>query len=384
DELTGAGWQVERTNMEEEIPLRHWHLNDPGVVPNLLQTGAGSPTGICVYEGSTLPPMFRGQLIHCDAGPSIVRGYLVENDRAGYRATSVSVLDGAANRWFRPSDVCVAPDGSLIVADWYDPGVGGHKMGDVDHGRMFRVTLPGQGSVYRSPPTDFSTPAGCVAALKSPNSATRATAWLALHKMQSVAEAELEKVFRQAPEAHQRARALWLLGKIDQRQQHYVDLAAQDQDAHIRITAVRLARQTLPSILPLVGRLVRDPSAQVRRELAIALRHNRDPQAAELWAELASQHDGADRWYLEALGIGADQQWDAFLGAWLKKAGDWTQSGAGRDIVWRSRGKQTPALLAKIITDPSTPPETVPRYFRAFDFLAGAEKDAALKSILGQ
>ena len=45
DEMTGAGWQTPRTNMEEEIPLRHWHLNDPGVVPNLLQTGAGSPTG---------------------------------------------------------------------------------------------------------------------------------------------------------------------------------------------------------------------------------------------------------------------------------------------------------------------------------------------------
>ena len=39
DEMTGAGWQAKRTNMEKEIPLRHWHLNDPGVVPNLLQTG---------------------------------------------------------------------------------------------------------------------------------------------------------------------------------------------------------------------------------------------------------------------------------------------------------------------------------------------------------
>ena len=41
DEVTGAGWQVNRTNMEAEVPLRHWHLNDPGVVPNLLQTGPG-------------------------------------------------------------------------------------------------------------------------------------------------------------------------------------------------------------------------------------------------------------------------------------------------------------------------------------------------------
>ena len=38
DEMTGAGWRANRTNMEDSIPLRHWHLNDPGVVPNLLQT----------------------------------------------------------------------------------------------------------------------------------------------------------------------------------------------------------------------------------------------------------------------------------------------------------------------------------------------------------
>jgi glucose/arabinose dehydrogenase len=68
DEMTGAGWQAERTNWEKEIPQRHWHLNDPGVVPNMLITGAGSPTGITVYEGNLLPEKLRNQVIHCDAG----------------------------------------------------------------------------------------------------------------------------------------------------------------------------------------------------------------------------------------------------------------------------------------------------------------------------
>ena len=132
DERTGAGWQVPRTNIEADIPRRHWHANDPGVVPNLLQTGGGSPTGICVYEGTLLPERFRGSLIHCDAGPNVVRAYHVQPAGAGYEATSETVVDGSADRWFRPSDVCVAPDGSLIVADWYDPGVGGHGMGDTE------------------------------------------------------------------------------------------------------------------------------------------------------------------------------------------------------------------------------------------------------------
>jgi hypothetical protein len=116
--------------------------------------------------------------------------------------------------------------------------------------------------------------------------------------------------------------------------------------------------------------------------VAIALRHNQSDKMPGLWAELALQHDGQDRWYLEALGISADKNWDACLDAWMKRVGaDWN-SPAGRDIVWRSRAKQTPALLAKIVQDESTPTETHPRYMRAFDFLTGSEKDQALQSIL--
>ncbi|MEI7782321.1 MAG: hypothetical protein WCJ18_10400, partial [Planctomycetota bacterium] len=134
DERTGAGWQSPRTNIEAEMPIRNWHQNDPGVVPNLLQTGGGSPTGICVYEGTLLPERFRGSLIHCDAGPGVVRAYHVKPQGAGFPAESETVVDGSADfrngyRWFRPSDVCVAPYGSLIVADWHDPIVGGHGMG---------------------------------------------------------------------------------------------------------------------------------------------------------------------------------------------------------------------------------------------------------------
>ena len=120
DEITGAGWQTPRTNLEAEIPLRHWHLNDPGVVPNLLQTGAGSPTGILINEGDGLGGQFKNQLIHCDAGPRTVRAYPVEKDGAGYKATMVDVLT-SSDSWYRVADLDIAPDGSLLVADWYDP-----------------------------------------------------------------------------------------------------------------------------------------------------------------------------------------------------------------------------------------------------------------------
>ena len=88
-------------------------------------------------------------MIHCDAGPNVVRSYPVKKNGAGYTAEIVNILKGEKDQWFRPADVCVAPDGSLIIADWYDPGVGGHAAGDQIRGRIYRVA-PAGFKIYNS------------------------------------------------------------------------------------------------------------------------------------------------------------------------------------------------------------------------------------------
>ncbi len=379
DEFTGAGWQNQRTNIENEIPLRHWHLNDPGVVPNLLQTGAGSPTGITIYEGELLPEIFRGQVIHCDAGPNVVRAYPRKNDGAGYSAEMLPILTGTGDRWFRPSGVNVAPDGSLIVADWYDPGVGGHAMGDLEKGRLFRVAPPG--SKYSVPKFDFTTADGAAEALKSPAYSVRYLAWTALHGMGASAEPALQKLWNSDDPLY-KARALWLLGKIDGKGEQYVTAAIKNTNSDLRIVGIRLARQLKLDVTKVAKALVSDPSPQVRRECAIALRDNKSPDAPALWAELAAMHDGQDRWYLEALGIGAAGQWDAFLAAYLTKINSDLTTPAARDIIWRSRAEKTPELLAAIVKAKTTKEEDKPRYMRAFDFQTGPGKQKALMSLL--
>ncbi|WP_162006712.1 PVC-type heme-binding CxxCH protein [Roseimaritima sediminicola] len=381
DELTGAGWRAQRTGMSPNVPERHWHINDPGVVPNLLLTGAGSPTGITVYEGSLLP-MFRGHLLHCDAGPNVCRAYLLEDDGAGYKATIRNILTGTEDRWFRPSDVKVAPDGSLIVADWYDPGVGGHGMGDLERGRLFRIMPYDADGKYRVPEFDFSTIEGSIEALKNPNYAVRYMAWTSLHDEGEKALPALKKMAASKDPIY-RARALWLWGKIDGQGRRAVQQAIEDKAPNIRMTGVRLARQLELDLDQYVTPLLEDPSPQVRRELAVALRHHPSPKVPQLWAALAVQHDGDDRWYLEALGIAAEGRWDECFAAWKKRVGDDWNTPAGRDIVWRSRAEAALPLLVKILQDPATDAAMTDRYMRAFDFHQGEAKQQALRALLG-
>lgn len=342
----------------------------------MLLTGAGSPTGMQVYEGDLLPSIFHGQPIHCDAGPNVVRAYITQPDGAGYKAEIVNILDGAAkDRWFRPSDVCVAPDGSLIVADWYDPGVGGHGMGDVTRGRLFRVTTKAA-EKYESSKVDVSSVDGAIAALKSPNESARYLAWTALKNLGAKAEPALTTLFEdKKAEPQHRARALWLLANKERRlpavgaevtagSRHSLDVALNDSDENIRITAIRAARQLYrkqpDKLREVIAKAVADKSPAVRREAAIALRFDgfsdashfdqvlgnaprklqfEGPTAAEdIWTALAQKMPLEDRWTLEALGIGMDlfasQRYSAWRYSMPLNSPDWPREAA---IAWRSR-----------------------------------------------
>ena len=346
----GSNWGRDGSAVAHQtIQEAHWHQRWPGTVPNVLHTGAGSPTGILVYEGNLLPSPFQNSLIHCDAGPNVVRAYVTEPSEAvpvgimnkpdaygtlsgpgaGYKITDVInivSLKPHGDRWFRPSDVCVAPDGSLFIADWSDPGVGGHNTGDTGakdgpgawtklHGRVYHVTLPGH--KYAVPKLELDTTAGQIEALKSPNLATRYLAWTKLHEGDDKTIAALHDVYASDPNPRFRARALWLLAKSKDGQK-YVEEALKDKDSDLRVTALRAAREIKMDMPALVEKMAEDPSIAVARELCLAMNFEPAEKAVPALVKLADRYDGKDRWYLEALGIGAIDKEDALLEAWTR------------------------------------------------------------------
>jgi putative membrane-bound dehydrogenase-like protein len=378
DEITGAGWQSERTNWESEIPQRHWHLNDPGVVPTMLITGAGSPTGITVYEGDLLPELFRNQVIHCDAGPNVVRAYVTGNEGAGYSAKIENLAVGDTDKWFRPADVATAPDGSMFVTDWYDPGVGGHNMQDMERGRLFR--LAPAGAKYNVPKYDLSTAQGAVAALRNPCNSVRYLAYQALVKMGKSSKDAL-LVLAQDSNPRMRARAIWILAKVDGAPASLL-LASKDSDPNVRSVGIRLARQAKLATKDYLPMFLSDASPIVLREAALALREDPSEQMPGYWASLASRFDGEDRWYLEALGIAAMDRWSDCLNAYASLPKEKTSADAARLIAWRGRGSVASSMLSKWLANEQLAPKDRQALLRATDFLAGADRQQAIQSLL--
>jgi putative membrane-bound dehydrogenase-like protein len=379
DERTGASWQTARIGLETQPQHRHWHQNDPGVVPNLLITGTGSPAGITFYEGDLLPPVFQNTMIHADAGPNVVRSYPTEVDGAGYRATMVNLLRQTADPNFRPVDVATAPDGSLFIADWYDQVIGGHDARNLTEGRILRLAPPAH--QYRVSAPDLSTVTGAVRALTSPNQATRYLGHRRLIEHGAAAEPALRELWA-SQDPRMRARALWLLAQVPNAGPGVIDEALSDSNPDLRITGMRAARLLERDILGYAARMASDPSPQVRREVALALRYESSPRAAEIWTQLARQYDGTDRWYLEALGIAADGKWDLFLSTWRHAVGTAWKQRPGRDIVWRSRTDLSLPLLSELLLDPATPQQERERYFRALDYYQGPARERTLMAVI--
>ena len=62
--------------------VSHWNEEVPGIVPKVLRTYFGAPTGMCFYEGTLFPKKYWGQPLHTDAGPRQVRCYHLTPDGA--------------------------------------------------------------------------------------------------------------------------------------------------------------------------------------------------------------------------------------------------------------------------------------------------------------
>lgn len=371
----------------------HWHEEQPGIVHKTLRTGFGSPTGICFYEGTLLPEKYRGQLFHCDAGPRELRAFLRTPKGAGYELEKENILTSTDN-WFRLSDVCVGPDGSLFASDWYDPGVGGHGMGDWKMGRVYRITPVGHKG-YTVPEVKFDTKEGIHAALRSPCLATRAMAIDRLKNREKDAAADIALIQARDQNGDEilKARAIALQGATPA-EKLWIAKAMEDPAVSTAMPAT-IKAEVVRKIAALTRDGTRGPirfnptmfkewtvmPAAIRRELLLLIPTMETEHAKNLFYALARKYDGQDIFYRAAINIatGNDpKRRDEMLADFDTRFPMWDDKTA--DLVWELRPKSVLPRLETLLADAKL---TAPQKARVIDILAANDDASAGKTLLG-
>jgi putative membrane-bound dehydrogenase-like protein len=285
----------------------HWHFRGhvPGNVPASLVTGFGSPCGMCYYEGNLFGPSFENAALHCDAGPREVRRYRFEPNGYGPKATTETFLSSDGDPYFRPDDVCAAPDGTLFISDWYDGGVGGHAYNNPEQGRIFLVRPEGsEGLAPLGDPGPYTETAAAIEALASPNLARQ---FLARERILAGGAESIPSLGKllDGKDRVLRARALWLLDRIGPEGRLFVRKELRSAAAEFRALAVRILRRHGDAYEEEILALARDPSPDVAREVLLALPALSGERAETVLTEAVGRFDGSDRYYLETLYVAA-------------------------------------------------------------------------------
>jgi putative membrane-bound dehydrogenase-like protein len=285
----------------------HWHFRGhiPGFVPATLVTGFGSPCGMCFYEGDAFGAKYKNAPLHTDNGPREVRIYRYTPKGFGMTATSEVFMTSQGDDYFRPDDVCAAPDGSLYVSDWYDGGVGGHAYNDPDRGRIYRLTPKGKKLARKEKPGPYTSIADAIEGLKSANLATQ---YLAREKLLADGEASvsaLTAVFQSDREPNHQARALWVLDRIGGSGKKVVLTALSSTSDELRALAVRILARYGDEHADEILKVASDASPLVEREVLLALRNIKGDRALAELARFAEKYHGDDRYLLETLNIAA-------------------------------------------------------------------------------
>jgi putative membrane-bound dehydrogenase-like protein len=355
-------WQADK-RPGQSTEVAEWRQEDPHTLPAGDVYGGGAPTGMAYYENGQLGEAWEGTLLSCETGRNVVFGYKPKRKGAGFTLERFDfVTTNKSGKFFgsdfvggdksmtdersylfRPSDVCVGPDGAVYISDWFDKRTGGHQ--DTDESCS--------GTIYRVGPKNFrsnvptlrlDTVDGAIQAIKSPAVNTR---WLGVNLLQGQQHADKAERVAELLDAGNpfiAARATWVLARLGVTGQKKLRELLTLPEEDLRLAAYRALRSVNGTILADAEKMAEDSSAAIRAEAALCLRDVEADKAVPVLAKVIKGWDGVDRSYLGAIGIGATGKASALYAA-LALGEPWSDHTAR--LIWKMLPQEAVPVLAK-------------------------------------
>lgn len=247
---------------------RSWPRPDDyaDTVPILSRIGRGSPTGVECYRHHQFPARYRDGLFFADWTFGLIYFFPLEVNGAGYSVLKPEVfLEPLGTQGFAPTDLAVAPDGSLFIS------IGGRKT----RGAVYRVEWTGPRQRLPNAPV---IPAPLLNAVPLPG-------------------LEVNTVLTAPQPLEAWSRALWMPAAARVGAQPLAAVLTDESAVEEqRVRAIEVLTDLFGGVpAPRAAVAARSGSAAVRARLAWALGRLPGENAALLLAGLALDHDAAVR-----------------------------------------------------------------------------------------
>ena len=298
------------------------------------------------YEGGSLPDRYKGKMIAINPLQSFVQLSAFERNGSTFRIVDENRIVETPDKWFRPVDITIGPDGGVYIADWYDSRLSHVDPRDTwskSNGRIYRI-----GSKLDKPSKKFNlsdiSGEELIATLSHENRWFRQQALRIIgdRKDRSLIP-ELTKVFESSDDAQRSLEALWAIHLSGGFNAVIAKTGLQHKDPFIRLWSVRLCGEQGDIARALADELAEvaasEDHPEVRSQLAASAKKFPGNVSVSVIGNLLKHHDDSSDpdiplqlwWALESQ---VDKHNDHVLGL-FKDPGLWKATTVRRQLLER-------------------------------------------------
>lgn len=320
------------------------------------------------YDSEALPPRYRGKLF----GVEPLQGQIVVSDfdaiGATFKTKDVFRPVTSDDRWFRPVDIKLGPDGAIYVADWYDARVAHYvtyqEQVDESRGRIYRMAASNH---KPSPAVNLAAKSSLelVKFLKHSNRQIRQTALRLLGDRKDLAIVPKLKSILATESGQDALEALWALNLTRPLTDADAEEYLNHEDPFVRLWTARLIcddHEVAFSLAEQMAELAaREHNIEVRAQLACSARRLPAKHCFPIVEQLlVRSEDVADKYQPLLLWWAIEQHFDdgrEHVLALMSKAGIWDEPMIQTHIAQRimrrlsATGKRADLLDAALLLE---------------------------------